>query len=410
MLIGIDDTDSPDGMCTTYLGAVLAEKLENAGSTVKSAHLIRLNPNVKFKTRGNAAICLEVIGGSPDEIFSIAKTTIDSLAETEHPRTEPGLVLTESLIPVAFYQKAVTSFCTIEEARSLLEATGAKFYGWKGGRGLIGATAAVSAVSSHPDDQTSEFLAYRNHRDKGLRKVEAASLWDADRVTKPHTWDSVDPENNCIVCVPHTPDPVLYGIRGDSEEWVRKAAQIIRSQSPERTMCYQTNQGTDAHLINGEIGNLTEGHSYRLSGVVASAPKTGRGGHVSFLLSGGKDSDEVQCMAYEPTKGFRDVVRSLLPGDSITICGSLKEGSINLEKMQVHTAPAHRRAEAPICNLCGKRMTSAGKNKGYKCRKCGERATSPDYSTLKRTLVPGWYEVPPCARRHLARPLIRDLP
>ena len=27
MLIGIDDTDSPQGMCTTYLGAVLARRL-----------------------------------------------------------------------------------------------------------------------------------------------------------------------------------------------------------------------------------------------------------------------------------------------------------------------------------------------------------------------------------------------
>jgi len=410
MLIGIDDTDSPEGMCTTYLGALLAERLENAGNTIKTAHLIRLNPNVKFKTRGNAAICLEVIGGDTDEIFSIAETTIDELAETDHPRTEPGLVLTESPVPGAFYHQAVTSFCSIEEAQTLLKNTGAKFKGWKGGRGLIGATAAVSAVSASIFDKTWEFLAYRDHREKGLRQIEAPSLWEADRATTPHTWDSVDPENNCIVCVPHTPDPVLYGIRGDSEEWVRTAAQIIRSQSPEWTMCYQTNQGTDAHLINGEIGNLIEGHSYRLFGTVASVPKTGQGGHVSFLLSGGIDDGEVQCMAYEPTKGFRDIVRSLLPGDTITICGSLKEGSINLEKMQVHTAPAHRRAEAPICDSCGKRMTSAGKDKGYKCRKCGERAASPDYTTIARTLVPGWYEVPPCARRHLARPLIRELP
>lgn len=410
MLIGIDDTDSPEGMCTTYLGAILAEKLETAGNTIKAAHLIRLNPNVKFKTRGNAAICLDVLGRNTDEIFSIAKTTIDDLAETEHPGTEPGLVLTELPIPVAFYQKAVTSFCSIEEARSLLEATGARFHGWKGGRGLIGATAAVSAVSARPYDQTWEFLAYRDHREKGPRTVEATTLWEADRITTPHTWDSVDRENNCIVCVPHTPDPVLYGIRGDSETWVRTAAKIIQSQSPERTMCYQTNQGTDAHLINGEIGNLTEGHSYRLFGTVASVPATGRGGHVSFLLSGGNDADEIQCMAYEPTKGFRDKVRSLLPGDTVTICGSLKEGSINIEKMRVHTVLPHQSAKAPMCASCGKRMTSAGKDKGYKCRKCGKRSTSPDYTTIRRTLIPGWYEVPPCARRHLARPLIRDLP
>ena len=56
MIIGIDDTDSREGMCTTYLGAVLVSRLEEAGFTVREARLIRLNPNVRFKTRGNAAM------------------------------------------------------------------------------------------------------------------------------------------------------------------------------------------------------------------------------------------------------------------------------------------------------------------------------------------------------------------
>ena len=33
MIIGIDDTDSREGMCTTYLGAVLIGRLEEAGFT-----------------------------------------------------------------------------------------------------------------------------------------------------------------------------------------------------------------------------------------------------------------------------------------------------------------------------------------------------------------------------------------
>ena len=51
MLIGIDDTDSPAGMCTTYLGAVLARRLIHDHMQVKEARLVRLNPNVTFKTR-----------------------------------------------------------------------------------------------------------------------------------------------------------------------------------------------------------------------------------------------------------------------------------------------------------------------------------------------------------------------
>ena len=62
MRIGIDDTDSPAGMCTTYLGALLAGRLSDSGMTVRETYLIRLNPNVIHKTRGNAAICIDVIG------------------------------------------------------------------------------------------------------------------------------------------------------------------------------------------------------------------------------------------------------------------------------------------------------------------------------------------------------------
>ncbi|HUW86389.1 MAG TPA: tRNA(Ile2) 2-agmatinylcytidine synthetase, partial [Methanoregula sp.] len=64
MLIGIDDTDSPEGMCTTYLGAVLARRLIREGMRIREARLVRLNPNVTWKTRGNAAIALHVDGNA----------------------------------------------------------------------------------------------------------------------------------------------------------------------------------------------------------------------------------------------------------------------------------------------------------------------------------------------------------
>ena len=52
--LGIDDTDSKLGMCTTYLAAVLAERLSGFG-LADYPRLIRLNPNIRYKTRGNAA-------------------------------------------------------------------------------------------------------------------------------------------------------------------------------------------------------------------------------------------------------------------------------------------------------------------------------------------------------------------
>ena len=61
MHIGLDDTDSPRKGCTTYIAALLVEKLEKLITNfIDYPNLIRLNPNVPWKTRGNGAICLRI--------------------------------------------------------------------------------------------------------------------------------------------------------------------------------------------------------------------------------------------------------------------------------------------------------------------------------------------------------------
>ena len=96
-----------------------------------------------------------------------------------------------------------------------------------------------------------------------------------------------------------------------------------------------------------------------------------------------------------------------MPGDQVIAIGSFKKGSINLEKIRIISLARPTITRPPQCPECIKRMTSDGKNKGWKCKKCGARADTPDMQELIRTLNPGWYEVPPTARRHLAKPLCR---
>ncbi|MDI6718992.1 MAG: tRNA(Ile)(2)-agmatinylcytidine synthase [Methanomicrobiales archaeon] len=405
MRIGIDDTDSPAGMCTSYIGAVLRQRLEERKFCVSGACLLRLNPNVVWKTRGNAAICIEA-EGDPDRAFSIACACVEEFADFSAENTNPGVVVTEERIPSGFYYRAVQGFCEISEAIRLLETSGARYRGYKNRRGLVGATAAVA---SELPDRTYEFLAYRKPERWGTpRYVERETLFLADAKTYPHTWDTVDRRNDAVVCVPHTPDPVLYGIRGESPAWVSYAAHFIRSEEPEIEQIYATNQGTDVHLIPGVIGALEEGRSYRVEGTVASLPETRAGGHVSVLL--GRDGSTLRCMAYEPTKEFRDVVRALLPGDRLIAAGSYKGGSLNLEKMCVRSLAAAVEKRPPLCPACGRRMTSAGRGKGFKCRFCPGRAQAPELRSVGRAIRCGWYEVPPIARRHLAKPLVRFTP
>ncbi|MDD1692177.1 MAG: tRNA(Ile2) 2-agmatinylcytidine synthetase, partial [Methanoregula sp.] len=138
MLIGIDDTDSPKGMCTTYLGAVLVRRLIREHMQVHEARLVRLNPNVTFKTRGNAAVALDVTGDT-DRAFTLGCACVEELADFSCDNTNPGVVVVDERPDPAFYTKAVTDFCEIDEAIELLNAVGARYRGYKNKRGLIGA-------------------------------------------------------------------------------------------------------------------------------------------------------------------------------------------------------------------------------------------------------------------------------
>ncbi|MEC8875549.1 MAG: DNA-binding protein, partial [Candidatus Thermoplasmatota archaeon] len=53
--IGIDDTDSTKGGCTTWLATEIIAELSEF-DLIGSPRLVRLNPNVPWKTRGNAAV------------------------------------------------------------------------------------------------------------------------------------------------------------------------------------------------------------------------------------------------------------------------------------------------------------------------------------------------------------------
>ncbi|NMA09770.1 methanogenesis imperfect marker protein 11 [Methanoculleus chikugoensis] len=405
MWIGIDDTDSPAGMCTTYLGAVLVQRLARKGLRIVGARLVRLNPNVIHKTRGNAAIAIEA-AGDPETAFALATACVEELAEFDDEKTNPGVVVASVRPPPEFYYAALRDYCTVDEAVAVLEAAGALYRGYKNRRGLIGATAAIASDFL---DLTYELLAYRKRPAWGTpRQVDAASLFRAEEETYPHTWDTVDRENGVVVGVPHTPDPVLFGIRGESPAWVKEARAYVRSEEPACEQVYATNQGTDAHLIPGSIATLREGRSYLVRGTVAQIAATGPGGHVSFLLE--DCGVDLRCMAYEPTKGFRGVVRALVPGDVVAAAGSYKGGSLNLEKLGVARLADAARIRPPVCPACKKRMTSAGTGKGYKCRVCGERSLDAETERIERQIEPGWYEVPPTARRHLARPLVRGVP
>ncbi len=431
-VIGLDDTDSRKrGMCTTYVATRIAKRLRReADATVSRLLLVRLNPAVEYKTRGNAALAIHT-DCSPDRAFELARDRLTELAETADEHTHPGLVVADGdpeAVPDAvseFTCRAIRDHLDRTEATALIDRYGYRSWGAGNGRGRIGALAAVGSWAAL-GEWTWEYISYREPARWGTdRDVDHESVFAAADWGYPTVWDTVDRGEGDAVCVPHAPGPILHGIRGDDPDAVREVADRIDSEPVHDTQLFRTNQGTDVHLQPGTIASVTEGRAYRLDGRVASAPETRRGGHVFFELAGdreqtnetddtnrrtiesdGTDPQTIDCAAFEPTKRFRDRVRALRVGDRLTVCGEVSQGTCKLEKVALRALVTTDRV-TPTCPDCSRRMKSAGRDQGYRCRDCETSTDGKATIELDRDLEEGWYEVPPCARRHIAKPLVR---
>ena len=64
--IGFDDTDSIKGSCTTYLATNILNEIHDQITFLDFPNLIRLNPNIPYKTRGNGAVALRIKGLQAD--------------------------------------------------------------------------------------------------------------------------------------------------------------------------------------------------------------------------------------------------------------------------------------------------------------------------------------------------------
>ena len=414
--IGVDDTDWKEGGCTTYVGAVLLRKLEGIGLKASGfPRLIRLNPNCPFKTRGNAAIALRIEGGDCEAAKRLTAEVVEELAGLGVEGTEPGAAFYLGEPPEElrrFYRRALHEIIPLEEAFEVAEEIGAELVYWKRGRGVVGALAAIGADLSRA--KTYELIAHRKREYWGtVRQVDAESVYEMDKATRPLTFDNVDPETGEVRITPHTPCPVLLGIRGVTPEAVIEAYRMLRIREPvEMVTVFETNQGTDVHLQPLKIARLRDGVSAIVDGVVSEKPRYEVGGHLFFKLR--DETGELTCAAYEPTKSFRHLVAQLAPGDKVTVYGAVKakpQGlTLNLEKIHVKELVKLLVKKPPACPSCGRKMKSIGAGKGYRCRRCGVRVgpEAAEVIEVPRSLRPGFYEVPPSARRHLAKPL--DLP
>jgi tRNA(Ile2)-agmatinylcytidine synthase len=302
----------------------------------------------------------------------------------------------------------------LKEAMRLIKKFEGEALGFNTCRGIIGALAAVGETLEA--DHTYELIAYRIAENCGLkRKVDEASIFEMDKLTQPYTFNNVDLEKGRVVITPRGPDPILFGIRGETPEIVKKAFRIVKPLEPvERWVVFRTNQGTDAHLRRVAALNQIEPYkSVIVQGVVSRNPRLVPLRHVIFSIKDG--TGEVDCAAYEPTGALRKVARDLIIGDSIEAYGAVRKQSnikrltINLEKINILALAPKMVLQNPMCPKCGKRLKSMGKDKGFRCEKCGARFNDAEKvrTVRERRLKAGLYVTSTRSQRHLTKPLRR---
>ncbi|MEM2634615.1 MAG: tRNA(Ile)(2)-agmatinylcytidine synthase [Nitrososphaerales archaeon] len=415
--IGIDDTDSLEKSCTTYLASLIVQfLLEDGAIFLDYPNLIRLNPNVPWKTRGNGAVALRVMVNDPEFTFQKILKIVDENSEIES--SNPGIVLLKTTqIPSRikmFGELALYQIVKKRQALQLINEYNGEYEEFGDGRGIIGALAAIG--NTLDGDHTFEFLAYRSIKERSRdRGVDSNSVIFMSRETYPRTFNNYDFEVNRVLITPRGPDPVLFGIRGEDPKIVLKAASLIKVSQPiERYMIFRTNQGTNSHLTHKlDLSRLKPYTSGYVIGYVSQLPIIGQGGHVYFKIK--NEVGEAWCAVYEPTSRLRKIASLLIVNDLIEVGGGVRRKYayhphiINVEYIRVIKLAAKIIYENPTCNKCGKRMVSEGKEKGYSCPYCGfkDKMARKIPKEIPRSLKLGLYLPPAHSQRHLTKPFQR---
>ncbi|MEX0862873.1 DUF1743 domain-containing protein [Nitrosopumilus sp.] len=412
--VGFDDTDSPKGMCTTFLAYKIVDLLQKQKTEfLDFPRLIRFNPNIPWKTRGNGAVSLKIKTKNPSKIKNQIKNLVLKYSDIKNG-ANPGLVFFENnLIPsefVKFSNLALWQLINRNKAKKFAKKNNLEIHYQGNGQGLVG---AIGAIGYDFHDHTLELLSYRKKSKFGKeRQISTDSVKVMQEKTFPNTFNSFDTKKGRILITPHGPDPVFYGVRGENVDSLLYATKILKSDEKlDGYMIFKSNQGTGDHLKNElTFENMKPYSSGKITGIVSDIPKIVKGGHVFFKLI--SNDHEFWCAVYKPT-GLSTIASHLLKGDKICIGGGVRKASknfpriINLEFLDILSLVKNTSISNPVCNKCNKKMKSKGKSQGFQCISCGKKTFKKTTFEISRKIKKQLYLPKISAHRHLTRPLQR---
>ena len=357
MIVAIDSFDTPHSGCTTLTATLLALCLHSKGfEMLDYPRLVRLNPAVPWKTRGNAAVAL-VFKGSAEELFEEAKRFL------ERAPGKGALVVGEKFPDV--YRRAVERVVDPEEA---LRGFDGLWWGKKGA--VVGALAAASAE----DLPNFELLAYR--LPENLSKPRKCSFHPLYEALSDLTFPLLHESRPEVVC-PRGPDPVLLGVRGSHPPLMWELLKLFRGEPFALATMFRTNQ----HSYEPSLPSST--YPYDFSWEPFEGSYEVRGEDVWF-------GDKVLFKETGITRVFK-----LMSGWNNKVSAKIdvivKPGIKEVTALRSLRALFWKR-RSPRCPRCGGPMVSTGRRSlRRRCKRCGYEAEVPSklvLTELEATLFP----------------------
>ncbi|QIW25294.1 DUF1743 domain-containing protein [Sulfolobus sp. S-194] len=368
-------------------------------------YLIRLNPNIPWKTRGNASIKIVIYSQRDiDEIMDIIWNKsieyTEKISKSAKYNRKPGLAMSnKDLSDRWFYEKAVKDVVPLNLA---IEYAKKQDMIIKGDRGIIG---SIAAISYKPKEFTYELITYRpeNEWNKNKREIDINSVIEFENKYFPYVFENIDYIRKYLLISPHGTDPILYGIRGvDIDILLKGLNEIITNDKIDMAMIFKTNQATDEHI------NSFSNYFYQTTEIEGEVSKIEivKGGDVIINVG------DVIVIVYKETGELNIASKLLKVGDIIRVFGavkpSIKYGKI-IEAEKIEIIELNNRIfKNPKCPKCNGPTESLGKGKGFRCKKCGYKFIGEkELKEISRELTLGIYQ----SRyyRHLSKPIYLNL-
>ena len=410
-VLAIDDTDSPYGGCTTYVLTRMIDALHSNFLEIKFIgypRLIRLNPNVPFKTRGNGALAVFFkLKEAHNIIYNLVSKIFkeEAFAQTHKGENCPFLYFDEFQTGLPIYKNALVKIVDFQGLAKFGIKTKVQI-----SQGAVGAFAA--AYADLTDDYTFELIAYRKSENlTKKRRINKKKVYEVAKKYQAITFSSFDFSKNRELILPSGDDPVFLGIRGESAAILKKMVlELLIEDQIESYMIFITNQGTGAHVrfpqMREDIFSVVSTEVTIIDDIQIL-----RGGHTKFL--GRINLKSYTIIAFEPTKILCKSVQKLLKGDIIYIHGAFKKNEkgsfISIEQIRIIDLAKRYKKATPSCLRCKKRLQKKGKLKGYKCYTCKLPRWEAEKLERPSPFFPGEIiYASKSAQRHLTRPWERE--